>query len=109
MYFLSIWVAMIVFTSPASAADCILSFDNSCIREQSSPPEYEVEEAYRYRMQTLAQMRHERETQERAELLADLSREDADGPAARNLRQRLVEELIARISRDAMRGELPGP
>ena len=42
-------------------------------------------------------------------LPADLWLEDADGPAARNLRQRLVEELIARISRDAMRGELPGP
>ncbi len=109
MYFLTIWLATIVFTSPASAADCILSFDNSCIREWLSPPEYEVEAAYQYRMQILAQMRHERETQERAELLADLWLEDADGPAARHLRQRLVEELTARISRDAMRGELPGP
>ncbi len=82
MYFAAI-LALLWFVSPAVAADCILSFDNTCIREVPTPPKPAVEAAYEYRRQTPAQTRQERERQESTTL--------------RNLRRRILEELTIRM------------
>ena len=87
--------AVLLFASPSFGVDCILSFDNSCIRDVPSASESEVEAAYQHRMETLEQLRQDRLARERAELLADLwlaDRQQAE--LAEDLHQRLLSDLV---------------